>query len=61
MSQNISINSKFTFTHTWYVAYLADPLFPLPFQIVGEIVRENIPLEFPLALPLEYAFYDLQG
>ena len=41
--------------------YVADSPFPLPFQMFGEILRENIPLEFPLALPLAYAFYELQG
>ena len=35
--------------------------FPLTFQIVGEILKEKIPLLFTLALPLAYAFYELQG
>ena len=29
-----------------------DSLFTLPFQIFGEILRENVPLTFPLALSL---------
>ena len=37
--------------------YVADSPFLLPFQIFGEIQRENT----PLALPLEHVFYELQG
>ena len=40
--------------------YVADSPFPLPFEIFGEILTENIPLGFPLTLPPAYAFYDLR-
>ena len=39
---------------------MVDHPFSLPFKIFREIQRENIRLEFPLPLPLAYAFYDLQ-
>ena len=43
-----------------HTSYVPDYPFPLPSQIVGEISRENTPLEFTLLLPLAYDFYGLQ-